>query len=103
DVGVGGAGQLLRALARDDVEAVVAQLPLEEASDSRFRLGEEERGHGSEARRSAGTPPDVLCGESVTMRADAALQPAGADDAPEQPDPEQPREREADDRDHVDA
>jgi hypothetical protein len=45
DVRIRGARQLLRALARDDVEAVVAQLALEEAAYGRFRLGEEKRGH----------------------------------------------------------
>ena len=43
DVGIRRARQLLGPLARDDVEAVVAQLALEEAADGRFRLGEEQR------------------------------------------------------------
>ena len=50
----------LGTLARDDVEAVVAQLALEEAAYGRFRLGEEERGHGIEARCDDSIPPDVL-------------------------------------------
>ena len=99
DVGIRRARQLLGALAGDDVEAVVAQLALEEAADGGFRLGEEQRGHATEARRRTGAPPDVLSRKSVTN----GLQPAGADDAPEQPDPEHRREREADDRDDVHA
>src|SRR4051812_31751075 len=46
-VGIRRAGQLLGALTRDDVEAVVAELALEEAADCRFGLGEEQRGHGT--------------------------------------------------------
>ena len=66
DVGIRRAGQLLGALAGDNVEAVVAQLALEEAADGRFRLGEEERGHGTEARRRTSAPPDVLSRKIVT-------------------------------------
>ena len=60
-VWVRGERQLLRALAGDHVEAVVAQLALEKAANGRFRLGKKERGHDSEARRGTSAAPDVLC------------------------------------------
>ena len=41
-VGIGGARQLLGALIREDVEAVVAKLPLEEAAHRRLRFCENE-------------------------------------------------------------
>ena len=86
-VGIRRAWELLRAFVGDDVEPVVAKLALEEAANGRFRLGEEERLHVTEARRDDPVPPDVLSCESVTN----GLQPAGADHAPEEPDPEHGR------------
>ena len=59
-VGIRGARQLLGTLARDDLEAVVPELALEEAANGGFRLGKEERGHETEARCSEPPPPDVL-------------------------------------------
>ena len=44
-VGIRRARQLLGALAGDHVEAVVAQLPLEEPANGGLRLGEEQRSH----------------------------------------------------------
>ncbi len=48
DVGVGGARQLLGALVREHVEAVVPQLPLEEPAHGRLRFCENECRHGYE-------------------------------------------------------
>jgi hypothetical protein len=84
---------------REHVEAVAAQLPLEVAAHRRLAFCQEERRHAHDRRRVRVRAPDVLSRGSVTSR----LQASGADDAPEQPDPEQRREGEADDGDHVHA
>src|SRR5207253_6137833 len=60
DVGVRRAWQLLGTRARDDVEAVVAELTLEEAANGWFRLGEKERSQIREGRCRDPVPPDVL-------------------------------------------
>ena len=65
DIGIGRARQLLGALARHHVEAVVAQLTLEEAADGGLGLGDEERGHAAESRRGDGRAPDVLLREKA--------------------------------------
>ena len=83
NVGIRRARQLLGALAGDDVKAVVAELALQEASDGGFRLGEEQRGHATEARCASCIPLDVLWRKSVTLQ----LQATASDHAPEEPDP----------------
>ena len=65
DVGIRRARQLLGPLAGDDVETVVAQLPLEESANSRLRLGEKECGQ-SPRLGAHQAPPDVLSRERVT-------------------------------------
>src|ERR671934_46050 len=87
-------------LAVDDLEAVAAQVALEEAARAGLRFGEQERvRHADERSGTRCGGLDVLSRKSVTND----LQSAAPDDAPEQPHPEQSREREAEHGDDVDA
>src|SRR5947207_14249078 len=71
-------------------------MPLEE----RLRFRQQERGgHAGDGTAAARSEPDVLSRETVTND----LQASTPDDAPQQPEAEQPGEREADHGDDVDA
>jgi hypothetical protein len=71
-VRLGSARQLPGIFEREPVEAVARQLLLEESANGRFRLGEEECGHGRDGSRAFSRPPDVLCRKSVTSRLHAS-------------------------------
>ena len=69
-------GELERTIAilrPDDVEAVLSEMPLQEASDAGLGLCDQDSGHGRDRSATAATRPDVLCAALATNLAQPDL------------------------------
>jgi hypothetical protein len=83
DVRVGRPGDLLGPLVGEHVEAVVAELALEEAAHGRLGLGKKKCSHAAEATRSIRTKPSPTganrLGRQRDLRLDALVDVVGAE------------------------